>query len=296
MSAFKKLKKSDVITIPYIANKSWNFSGTSEFLSSSYNIQAYLGQNLSGSDFDPYTESTSSIYYSRLVFNSIQQLYYRNFLESPIQESGSYDNFNQSTLKTYRFFPTGGIDTNGFITVISIPQELYGSKILPGSFVFSGSWTRTSTIPTSSISAIIIDDLEGNLYISGSSQYPTYVGNIIYAHGLAILTPKIALYNFPDISTGFTASISFKNEHIVYENEVRCLVREDEMNYSLNPTILYDSSGSLRDFATGSNFSPYTTTVGLYNEQNELLAVGKMSQPVPMSPSTDMTFIIRYDT
>jgi hypothetical protein len=49
------------------------------------------------------------------------------------------------------------------------------------------------------------------------------------------------------------------------------------------------------DFVTGSDFAPYVTTIGLYNEKQELLAVGKLAQPVPTSRTTDMTFYINID-
>jgi hypothetical protein len=92
----------------------------------------------------------------------------------------------------------------------------------------------------------------------------------------------------------FTAS--FKNEHTVYENEVRCLVQESDFNLSYNPTLVTNyASGSLKDFATGSNFNTYATALGLYNDNNELLAVAKFGKPMLMSPNTDMTFVIKYD-
>ncbi len=50
------------------------------------------------------------------------------------------------------------------------------------------------------------------------------------------------------------------------------------------------------DFCTGSYFSPYVTTVGLYNQSNELVVVGKLARPLPISLSTDMTFMINFDT
>jgi len=89
--------------------------------------------------------------------------------------------------------------------------------------------------------------------------------------------------------------LSFKNKYTVYENEIICTVGENEFNMTQNPTITTDDSGSLRDFATGSIFKPYVTTVGLYNDNNELLLVGKFAQPLPMSDITDTTFVIRYD-
>ena len=50
------------------------------------------------------------------------------------------------------------------------------------------------------------------------------------------------------------------------------------------------------DFATGSYFSPYVTTIGLYNESYQLVAVGKLAQPIPISLYTDTTFVVNYDT
>jgi hypothetical protein len=91
--------------------------------------------------------------------------------------------------------------------------------------------------------------------------------------------------------------VIFKNEYTVYENEVRCLVKESDYNLSYNPTLVEGSylSGSLKGFATGSDFYTYATTIGLYNDNNELLAVAKLGKPIMMSPDTDMTFIIKYD-
>jgi len=50
------------------------------------------------------------------------------------------------------------------------------------------------------------------------------------------------------------------------------------------------------DFITGSEFSPYVTTVGLYNASNELVVVGKFPRPLPISLQTDTTYMINFDT
>lgn len=89
--------------------------------------------------------------------------------------------------------------------------------------------------------------------------------------------------------------LSFKNRYTIYENEIVCVVDANQFNMSQNPTISTDDSGSLRDFATGSYFKPYVTSIGLYNEANELLLVAKLAQPLVMSDITDTTFVIRYD-
>jgi hypothetical protein len=92
--------------------------------------------------------------------------------------------------------------------------------------------------------------------------------------------------------------ISFQNEHIIYENEVRCIVKERDFNLSYNPTLVTGSyeNGVLRNFATCSEFQPYTTTIGLYNDNNDLLMVAKLGKPIALSSDTDMTFIVKYDT
>tara|TARA_R110000772_G_scaffold66804_2_gene148596 strand:- start:837 stop:1142 length:306 start_codon:yes stop_codon:yes gene_type:complete len=97
------------------------------------------------------------------------------------------------------------------------------------------------------------------------------------------------------ITQDLNAKLGFKNEHIIYENEIRCKVNENEFNFSHNPTLSTDNSGSIAPFAKGPEFAPYVTTIGLYNNRNELLAVAKLAQAVPLSSVTDTTFVVKYD-
>jgi len=92
-------------------------------------------------------------------------------------------------------------------------------------------------------------------------------------------------------------TMSFQAESTIYQNEVRCHVNENDFNYTLNQSAnIQGTSGSYIDAVTGSDFHPYTTTVGLYNDQDQLLVVGKLSRPYPVPQNTDMTFIIRWDS
>jgi hypothetical protein len=94
-------------------------------------------------------------------------------------------------------------------------------------------------------------------------------------------------------------NLEFKNTHLIFEHEYQCTVEEDEYNFSLNPTLRLNQDieeAELANFATGSNFKPYVTTIGLYNEEGELLVVGKLGQPIKMSDETDTTFVVRFDT
>ena len=110
-------------------------------------------------------------------------------------------------------------------------------------------------------------------------------------------------------------------ETTIYVNEVKCRVLENDFNYSQNPTAFkYISTitgsaalpfyspqgvsasvgiitdGTIADNLTGSAFHPYVTTIGLYNESNELLVVGKLATPYPIPDNTDITFIVRWDS
>ena len=95
----------------------------------------------------------------------------------------------------------------------------------------------------------------------------------------------------------------------IYETQYKCTIRESEFNCTLNPsaqksgsiatingsTFYQRGDGTLNDNITGSYFSPYVTTVGLYDEAQNLLAVGKLAQPLPTSDTTDTTILINLD-
>ena len=107
-------------------------------------------------------------------------------------------------------------------------------------------------------------------------------------------------------------NLGLTSETTIYVNEVKCRVLENDFNYSQNPSVFkyrtvitgspalpfYSSStaiitdGTLIDNVTGSS----VTTVGLFNESNELLVVGKLATPYPIPENTDITFIVRWDS
>ena len=81
----------------------------------------------------------------------------------------------------------------------------------------------------------------------------------------------------------------------IYETQYKCTLRESEFNFSLNPSLLSGSDGSVYGYVTSSYFNPYVTTVGLYDEAQNLLAVGKLAQPLPTSATTDTTILVNID-
>jgi hypothetical protein len=47
---------------------------------------------------------------------------------------------------------------------------------------------------------------------------------------------------------------------------------------------------------TGSYLAPYITTIGLYDDNGDMVAVAKLPQPIKNLPDYDLNFLIRFDT
>ena len=334
MGAYKQFLASDIVVTPFEVNKAFYFEGASELTASGVGIDRFLGTNIPGL-FNPTTAPTTgqvSTQYQSLVYSSIKELYYTNYLSSSYGDpantasifpgsntagdvlvgttpsDGRYFNYLQTTLSYQRYFPTGSGDIIG---VISIPSRLFGDYIQPKSFVY--------TTPSGSLT----DDGEGNIIDTNSE----IIGNIFYYQGLITITTSNPIgYGFVTYGntlyggqagdntsilgyvTSSNITCSFSSSYKIHETQYKCTISENEFNFSQNPslssgsTLISSSVGTfftpgqyLTDNVTGSYFSPYVTTVGLYDEYQNLLAVGKLSQPLPVSPTTDTTILINLD-
>lgn len=72
-------------------------------------------------------------------------------------------------------------------------------------------------------------------------------------------------------------------------------LRNKEFNYSNNPTFYNPDNGSLVRPEFRNDPQVYITTVGLFNDQNELLAVAKLSKPVRKSFDEEVLLRVRLD-
>jgi hypothetical protein len=376
MGAWKQFLASDIIVNPFVVNKGFTFtpgtsSGQFAYLGYTSSVSGEIVDNEAvginrflGVNTDYYTNSTltgqltSSLsgsapayladfvqYNQGLVYNSVKQLYYTNFLSSstgdnvsqPVLfpgagptgsgdvligkiESPLYDNFLQSTLVPTRFWPTA---SGAEVGVISIPSKLYGDYIQPNSIKLIIPYEEDSIF----YSLLVSDDGEGNLVIEGTD---VNVGNVIYPQGMIIYTNfasysnegyGISFYGTGEYGSGLgvlpsasdvinnNITLSFSSSYTIYEAQYKCTLRESEFNATLNPSAQASGSlltvnsslfyqrgdGTLADNVTGSYFSPYVTTVGLYDEAQNLLAIGKLAQPLPTSATTDTTILINID-
>jgi hypothetical protein len=98
---------------------------------------------------------------------------------------------------------------------------------------------------------------------------------------------------------GFRAhvdKINFHNQTNLYSTVYFCRATNTEFNYSSNPTYV-DSAQRIR-VTSGSNVlqsRTYVTTIGLYDANDNLLAVGKLNKPITKAPDTESIFRIRLD-
>jgi hypothetical protein len=150
---------------------------------------------------------------------------------------------------------------------------------------------------------------------TASGSYGLYLPDI----GLILLNPRALTMSSANggigltLSTGNTIGASSTNNENVFQSinkggyfalnsqetissdYVFIRIKNAEYNYTTNPSIISGSTGTL----IYSNFinSPQTfpTSVGLYNDNNELLAVAKLSQPLTKDFTKEALIRVKLD-
>ena len=293
MSAWKNINKQDTFVTTYVARKSWSIPSQSL---AEYGIQVLYGQTGSNSEF---YLSEGTLYsgsnvgngeYQELVYKSLDQLYYRSYNTSSgeLESSSSYEHYLSSTTD----YNSRRLKEN--VVVYSIPRNLIGTHIIPGSFSFQSGdlyvdigYVDTGYVDESTDD--VTENANGSIISSTTGQL---VGNIIYEHGLVIITDKTLALT---LKSSPAVSLLWKSNQPIYTYNYNVKLSDYEFNLTQNPSALSGSNGDLADNVTGSYFQPYITTVGLYNDSNELIAVGKLAQPLPKSNSTETTIQIKLD-
>jgi hypothetical protein len=74
-----------------------------------------------------------------------------------------------------------------------------------------------------------------------------------------------------------------------------CRAGNKEFNFSNNPTFFTGSTGEFTNPTFFKDPKTYLTTIGLYNDANELLAVAKLSQPILKSYSREALLKVKLD-
>ena len=123
----------------------------------------------------------------------------------------------------------------------------------------------------------------------------------MYDHG--IVTIPYTIYGskgYQSYATlGTDRHISFRATHRIKEHLYICNILDGEFNATYNPTARenFDArNDNLQAYTTHSEFNPYITSIGLYDDYGNLCAVGKLAQPIKNQDDYDNSFQVRFDT
>jgi hypothetical protein len=89
-------------------------------------------------------------------------------------------------------------------------------------------------------------------------------------------------------------NLQFNNTIELNSTVYFCRAKHNEFNYSANPTYLSGSQIRVKNQGTDTPIS-YITSIGLYSADNQLLAVGKFSEPIRKDSNIELTFRARLD-
>ena len=122
-----------------------------------------------------------------------------------------------------------------------------------------------------------------------------YSGTVGFAAGkMADLIASGSIQDYADNFRHRLENISFNNTTELQSSIYFCRAGHNEFNYSGNPSYISGSKIVVKDESTDTPVS-YITTVGMYSEENELLAVAKLSEPLRKTPETEYVLRVRLD-
>ena len=202
-----------------------------------------------------------------------------------------------------------GTATSSDFWVINIDRTRYKESLLPGSLTLKLSASGFLNLTDDSqISSTVIFNDAGRVYqlISGSAGVVAtgYTASISGSYGWflpdigTILLNPLALSGSIKLSPNRTvnsdglnyqklfaaisggASFQINSQETISSDYIFIRARNAEFNYSENPSFISGSTGEIVFNQFINNPQTFLTTIGLYNDNMELLAVAKMSRPL----------------
>ena len=87
----------------------------------------------------------------------------------------------------------------------------------------------------------------------------------------------------------------------LFEHNIRVKLNPTDFLYSVynpsaNKNMFTGSFSTPLELMTSQSLYPYITTIGLYNPDNELVAVAKVSNPIQRTDYSVQTFVVKFDT
>lgn len=175
------------------------------------------------------------------------------------------------------------------ILVLDLAKAIYGNEFVTGVIDGMSPGVTTGHLDTAAGLTLIGDQ------DAGGNPNATFIPDFITSASIDDICDHIASTRF---QSGTLTAITFQNQTVINSTLVFCRASADEFNYSSNPTFV-DSNNRINVIDEGQEDVQQTftfiTSVGLYDAENRLLAVAKLSRPVEKNPEKDLTLRIRSD-
>lgn len=217
-------------------------------------------------------------------------------------------------------FQIGGTTVSQFY-VINVARSRYKESLHPGSLTLALSGSSGTIYLTDNSNVLTTSQfIDSNRYfniVSGSAGTPantTVYGHMFPDLGLIVLNPtalagymtapatsansydnnNAKLYNSINAAIGGSKYFRLQSSETISSRFFFTRIKNSEYNYTSNPSII-DNTGNILYTTLIDNPQTYITTVGLYNDNNELLAVAKLSKPLVKDFTKEALIRIKLD-
>ena len=204
------------------------------------------------------------------------------------------------------------------MSILHIPEMFYGRQIVPGSVLIKTyAWGTNAGVHGANGLRYFVDDGLGRVYDVPEEYYfgdgllaarnagaTKRVGYIFYNEGLVVFTNGDPLWHQQFLLSSFNGNapfhtqIQFDGSNIIKSFIFMCRMPPGEINASNNPTYYYTDSDGQRwakhPNDVGENRT-YTTGIGIYNEERQLVAVAKIAQPIRKRERDNIDVRLRLD-
>jgi hypothetical protein len=132
----------------------------------------------------------------------------------------------------------------------------------------------------------------GVILLNGAALDATSAGG-----GIGLNTQRVSNTNSQNPTKLYNTLSSFtlNSQETLTSDYVFVRARNSEFNYSENPSFISGSTGAVLYDLFINSPQTYITTVGLYNDNNELLAVSKLSRPLLKDFTKELLIRMKID-
>lgn len=326
MSVFKRFTEDNIIQTERVTVESL-FPTTATLISGSFGAESssrstpffiQLTGSSGGESYDIATVCRGAAYGDNVSIES--RIIYKQFTNFFVGRQGDEE-------AHFQFSPVYNASSSqqyGFIA-ICLNRERFKDQLVPGTWEIklgpngtSGSFVDSSATSSTPVVRYGIRGRWDYIYSGtrkignqlGSISSSTPFGLVFYDYGTIIFNSAKDLQNWtgsystiggvnPNGAEFFATKLlysitgygSTKLRSIIYT----CVLNARDFNFSQNPTFYNPATGEILNPELRSNPRTYITTIGLYNDFGELLAIGKVDSPVEKSFVQNLIFNLRFD-